>query len=285
MRALDAVDLLSSLTGDVYTLVGSLTGGETGATEIAGPDDRRYVLKWEDDADRRRAREEGVVLAERLRVHAGWPAPRQWTVADSSWLLVWQELLPGAVVTRYTHAMVDELLALHHRRLGLAASSDVDGWPEHLVETLVVGSDTYCIHQSLRDFDDRSRKIVERIEEIGRSADPARFGGGDVVHGDLHAGNLLQVDGELSAVIDLDFTRVGDATFDLTSLALNSLELDVEPGVRTRLFDAGVHSLELDRRLPYVAHILLKCLDWPIRKGRLDEVELWLTHADGLLDL
>jgi hypothetical protein len=285
MRALDAVDLLSSLTGDEYVLIGALTGGETGATEIAGPDDRRYVLKWENDPDRRRARKEGVVLAERLRVDAGWPSPQQLTVPDGDWLLVWQDLLPGAVVTRYTHALVDELLSLHHCRLGLRAERDVDTWPEHLVETLVVGGDGYALHEPLRTFDARTRRVVERIEEIGRAADPARFGGGDVVHGDLHAGNLLQVDGRLSAVVDMDFTRVGDATFDLTSLALNSLELDAEPGVRTRLFDAGVQSLEPERRLPYVAHILLKCLDWPIRKGRLDEVELWLTHADGLLDL
>jgi hypothetical protein len=285
MRALDAVGLLSDLTGGSFTLVGALTGGETGAHEIAGPDDQRYVLKWEDVPPRRAAREVGVVLTERLRGAAGWPVPRQWTAADGTWLLVWQELLPGAVVTRYTHAIVDELFALHERRLGLARSGDTDTWPEHLVETLVVGGDGYALHEPLRTFDARTRRVLERIEEIGRAARAEDLGGDDVVHGDLHGENLLQIDGRLSAVIDMDFTRVGDAAFDLTSIALNSLELDAEPDVRDRLFERGVHALTPERRRAYIAHILLKCLDWPIRKRRLDEVELWLTHADGLLDL
>jgi hypothetical protein len=280
----DAVRRLAAATGEDVTLVGALTGGETGAHEVLGPDGRRFVLKWEDVPSRRAAREVGVVLAERLRTSAGWPVPRQWTVVDDGWLLVWQELLPGAVVACYTHAIVDELFALHDRRLGLAQPGDVDDWPEHLVETLVVGSDTYCIHESLREFDARSRAIVERIEEIGRATDPDALRGDDVVHADLHGENLLQVDGRLSAVIDLDFARIGDAAFDLTSIAVNSLELDAEPGARERLLERGIDDVPPERRLPYVAHTVLKCLDWSIRKGRFDEVERWLRLAPGLFE-
>ena len=50
-------------------------------------------------------------------------------------------------------------------------------------------------------------RVVERIEEMGRALDPADLPGGGVVHGDLHPGNMLQIEGRLSAVVDLDYAR------------------------------------------------------------------------------
>ncbi len=81
----------------------------------------------------------------------------------------------------------------------------------------------------------------------------------------------------------MDYTRVGDATFDLTMLALGSLGVSVDAGVRSRLFDRGVHSLPDAKRRAYVANIVLRSLDWPIRKDRSAEIEFWLTEADRLL--
>jgi hypothetical protein len=37
--------------------------------------------------------------------------------------------------------------------------------------------------------------VVEQIEAIGRALIPADLAGHDIVHADLHPGNLLQVDG------------------------------------------------------------------------------------------
>src|SRR5207253_7243057 len=67
---------------------------------------------------------------------------------------------------------------------------------------------------------------------IGRSLALTDIAGNDIVHGDLHPGNLLQLDGRLSAVIDMDYTRVGDADFDLAMLAVASLEIGVDSGVQ-----------------------------------------------------
>ena len=92
-----------------------------------------------------------------------------------------------------------------------------------------------------------------------------------------------RVNGRLSAVIDLDFAKVGDARFDLVALALSSLATDVEPGVRTRLFEVAIEGLDEPRRSAYVAHILLRNIDWPLRKGRTREAEVWVGHADRLL--
>lgn len=107
------------------------------------------------------------------------------------------------------------------------------------MEILTLGGRDYCLHEPLRAFDVRTRRIVERIEAVGRALDPRDLGSADLVHGDVHPGNLLQVDGELSAVIDMDYTCVGDAGFDLATLALSSLTVSVDRDVRTRLFHRG----------------------------------------------
>lgn len=283
LTAADAVRMLSRASGDDYTLIGPLAGGETGATAISGPHGRRFVLKWSAEPTDQALRRKGVQLADRLRTGAGWPVPAQQVVDHDGWLFVVQDFLTGDPVSGLSHAFVDDVLELHGRRLGLQRPDDADDWAEDLIETLVVGGAGYCLHEPLRGHDHRTRRVVERIEEIGRSLRPDDLRGDDIVHADLHAGNMLQTGGRLVAVVDLDYARVGDAAFDLTTLAMTSLEMATEPGVRHRLFEVGVDSLTEPRRSAYLAHLLLRVLDWPIRKARPAEIEFWLRHADDLL--
>lgn len=72
---------------------------------------------------------------------------------------------------------------------------------------------------------------------------------------------MLEEAGNLSAVVDTDFAVVGDAAFDLVALALSSLTLPCDEGVRDRL----------------------RLLDWSIRRHRAEAVEYWLRHAGDLL--
>lgn len=278
-----AVAMLADALDDEYELVGPLAGGETGATEVRRADGRRFVLKWELDAENQRSRREGARLAERLRTRARWPAPQQQVVDVGDCLLVIQEFMSGTNVDHISHRLVDRLLGLHDARLGLATPGDQSRWAKDMIMVLVEGGNGYCLHQPLRDFDVGTGRVVERIEEIGRSLEPEELDGHDIVHGDLHPGNLLQVNGHLTAVVDMDYTRVGDATFDLTMLALGSLGVSVDPGVRSRLYERGVHALPGTKRRAYVANLVLRNLDWSIRKNRLAETEFWLTEADRLL--
>src|SRR5271169_556532 len=117
-----AVALLQQATGDFYELVGRLSGGETGAHEVRrAADGTRLVLKWETEPDRQSQRRDGVELTERLRTEAGWPVPQQRTVETPRCLLVLQTFMAGHPVRTFTAEMADELLDLHHHRLGLGA--------------------------------------------------------------------------------------------------------------------------------------------------------------------
>jgi hypothetical protein len=283
MSARQAVDLLAATTGDTYELV-VCEGGETGAHEVTGPKGRRLVVKW-DTGPSSETRRHAVVLSERLRVDAGWPVPPQHTVVVEGCLFVLQDFMPGAPIEILGHGVVDRLFELHARRIGLARLSDPSRWPQRLIETLTVGGDGYCVHETLRRHDERTASLVTAIEGFGRAVDPHELGAGDVVHWDLHPGNLLHHHGTLSAVVDTDFAQVGDAAFDLVSLALASLALPCDPGVRSRLFAAAFDDLSDVRRQAYLGHLFIRFLDWPIRRGRDDEVEFWLAHAREMLDL
>jgi hypothetical protein len=73
---------------------------------------------------------------------------------------------------RLTHWLVDDLLSIHHRRLGLADVGDRNGWGDDMIETLVEGGNGYRLHEPLRRHSTQTRRIVERIEEIGRALTP-----------------------------------------------------------------------------------------------------------------
>ncbi len=282
--AVDAVARLADATGDDYRFVGRLAGGETGAHEVRGPDGARLVVKWDDDPGSSDSRRGAVRLTRRLRDEADWPVPHQWAVDAGDRLYVLQDLLPGTPVEFLNHAIVDELLALHGRRLGLGRAESGASMGEHLVDTLVVGGTDYCLHAPLRDHDARTAALVTRVEAFGRTVRAEQFPTDDLIHWDLHCGNLLQVDGQLTAIIDNDFVTVGDAAFDLVCLAMASVDTECEPGVRDRLAAAAFDGLDPVRRNAYTGHLVVRILDWAIRKDRPDEIEAWLAEADRWFD-
>jgi hypothetical protein len=276
-----AVALLGEATGAAFELVGRLSGGETGAHEVRRRSDgERLVLKWETEPASLDLRRDGVELTERLRTRAGWPVPRQRVVEAPGCLLVLQEFMAGDPVRAVTAALAGELLRLHRARLGLGDPRAGAVWARRLIRTLVVGGENYCQHQPLRDHDARTAVLVREVEALGARVTPDDFSGADIVHWDLHPGNLLVEEGTLSAVVDTDFCTVGDASFDLVMLALTSTAVPCAPEVRRDLFRRALDPLPPVRRAAYLGHLFIRLLDWPIRRGSADEVEHWLSQVE-----
>lgn len=275
--------MLSEITCRRFELVGRLAGGETGAHEVRGPDDERLVLKWELDPSSQTSRRVAVGLTDRLHDEARWPVPRQELFDVGSVLLITQELLPGEPVERLTHDLLDQLLELHHARLSLARPEDDSSWPHHLIETLAVGGVGYCLHEPLRHHDRRTADLIDRIENLATALDPDALAGHDIVHWDWHPGNMLEAGGHISAVIDNDFATTGDGAFDLVTLAVTSVQVICEDGVRDRIDIAAFDGLSQQKRQAYEAHLLLRLIDWAIRAQRPDDIEFWVHEAQRRL--
>jgi hypothetical protein len=278
-----AASILSEVTGKPFRHVRRLSGGETGAHQFLEPDGRPIVVKWDTTPDGRAFRGEAVVLSERLRREARWPVPAESVIHAEEVSFIIQEFMPGTPPTTIDHGLVDQLLDLHSRRLGLADPHDPVRWPENLITTLAVGANGYCRHESFHSYDERTRSLIGRIESFGCSLRAEDFVGHDVVHWDLHPGNLLVDGGGLSAVVDSDFAIVGDAGFDLVMLALTSLNVECEPGVQSRLFAEAFNRLDELRAQAYLGHLFVRLIDWPIRRNSPTEVDFWLAKADELL--
>jgi hypothetical protein len=63
------------------------------------------------------------------------------------------------------------------------------------------------------------------------------------------------------------------------------LTLPCEAGVRSRLFGSAFDELDDLKAQSYLAHLFIRILDWPIRRGQFDEVDFWLARADELLKI
>ena len=196
-----------------------------------------------------------------------------------------QEFMAGSPPEAMSHALIEQLLELHRRRMGMAEPSDVDRWSETLITTLTHGGTGYCRHDALRGYTDQTRSLIERVEHCGADLDPGHFGGEDIVHWDLHPGNLLVLDGQLSAVIDTDFAMIGDGRFDLVMIALTSLGVVCEPDVTVRLFSEALDPLDELTAQAYLAHLFVRLIDWPIRRSNPAEVDFWLLQAQTLLTI
>lgn len=240
-------------------------------------------MKWESDPESQHLRRKAVVLSDRLRERAGWPVPHQSMLDVKGYLFVIQEFLDGTSVRRLTHRLVDRLVDLHSQRLGLVQPEDDSRWPDPLIDTLVTGGTSYCLHEPLRTFDQRARGLIERLERFGAALNPEELQGSDVVHWDFYPGNMLEAGGRLCGVIDTDFVTTGDAAFDLVTLAVTSQAIACEAGVRDRLSALAFDGLDETRRQAYVGHLLIRLLDWSIRRGRTEEIEFWLTRGVALL--
>jgi thiamine kinase-like enzyme len=287
VEANSVVEQLSRATGQSYLLVGRMTGGETGAFEVIDGDGRRMVMKWNTEPAVWATLTLATELTDRLRTEARWPVPSQQIlrVGDPGepCQVVLQELMSGHPAVGLTHGLIDRLLDLHHARRGLGRSADPDSWADRLRRTLVDGGNGYCLHEPLRTYDRRTRALLDRVQAIGRALRAEDVAGRDIVHWDLHPGNLLVMDGEVTAIIDTEWATVGDAAFDLVTLALSARDHPCAPGVVGRLWRTAIEATDEPRRAVYVAHLSLRFVDWSIRHHSASDVDRWLDEADRRL--
>jgi len=289
---LDAPALLAELrahSGEALELVGPLPGGQVGAALVRRPDGREGVLThWGDASDAAwdRISRTGELLE--LARGSGIPAPRYELVTRlHGRIAVVQERLPGVPPASVDVHLVETMAGIAGRGAGLLAGRpDVPAVELYLLRS----GPGFCVHATLRDHDERTRRLLALIRRIGFDA-PATMPGDDLVHLDFTTGNVL-VDrtGAVTGVVDWDGIGRGDHRF-----ALVTLRFDLAAPAR----DAQDRSARaaaarwLDARLDAVldpatlrifwAHMGLRMVDWAIRHHGPDDVDRWLTVAASRL--
>lgn len=278
-----------------FELVRTLPGGR--ALEITSNDGTSFVLKWDSVEESKQRRRSAIDVARRLGAEAGWPVPIFDLAEDEEWLYARQHLMPGEEPAQLTRHLFEQVVDLVDSTAGLGSASPSD-WPERLVDTLVAvpaNPTDYCAHGPLRQHSPAGQRLISRIEEIGAdslavdgpnsevvNAEARDSGVGaadDLMHWDLHPGNLLVVDGNLSAVIDLDNAGPGPRGFDLVTFALSSQILPADAGLASTLLDEARDRLSGELWSASVAHLVLRFSNWAMRTGHTKEAEHWIAEG------
>ncbi len=225
----------------------------------------------------------GVVT--RLR-DLGYPAARIYAAGRIPGLVFWvQERLPGTALdpgpgTAAVARLLPELIGLNDAQAGLGTGTD--GWPGLVTRTLITGGDGYCVHSTLAARAD-TRELLAAVRRIGERCGPDIPAGTDFVHYDFTPANLLSDGTAITGVIDVNPPALtGDRAFDLATLLYYCYDHDgIREGLRARVLELT------DPRAAraYLAHLVLRQVDWSLRYPGSRLVTLWPSAwSDGLGD-
>ncbi len=280
------VAAVNERTGAGLTLVAAAGHGASGgAVYVRWPDGRDGVLT-RSPVSPERLRQSADILAE-VRA-AGLPVPLHELIVElgDGIVALVQERLPGAPARRLDAVTIDAMVAVNERFAGLLADR-----PDVPVPALRLGPDQPDRRRStlLAEHSDRSRRLLQRIREIGESA-PAEVAGDDLLHPDLTIGNILYDAGQVTGIVDWNWgVRRGDRRFALLGIYNDLFWSTGYPGGADRAawdrIDAVVAAtIEPDLLRAYWAQLTLDQLGHWIVEGRTEAIELFLRFGEYRLN-
>lgn len=101
----------------------------------------------------------------------------------------------------------------------------------------------------------------------------------DIVHLDFTPANVLLDEGRISGVIDWYGECAGDRAFDLVTLLFYAVE---QPELRTLLLPEVLARTSEGALRLYLAHLIVRQLDWSIRFHAPEVAAYWLQHTQML---
>lgn len=138
----------------------------------------------------------------------------------------------------------------------------------------------YCIIETLRTYSPESAAILDRLQRIveAHAAECPRRR--DIVHWDFHNNNVLMDNNRVSGVIDWERSYSGDRAFDLAIMLFYTW--------RFRDFREALGCALLERTTKgavavYLAHMIVRQLDWSMRHHPKDAVDHYMRTARRVL--
>ena len=257
------------------TLDAPFAGGEQGAYAISDERGAQYALKFTPGDDAFARFQAARDITERLRT-CGYPAPQYRYVGSVDGVAYSvQEALLGRPMGRLDATHLPRLLELNDLQAG-AASNPAEDWPASIIESVAHGFEGYCVIDSLRTYSTETRALLERLQLLVAASAELTCPTDDIVHFDFNPANILVADDTVSGVIDWDGAQAGERSFDLATLLFYAAD---QADVANALWQAAVERSSAAAIRLYLAHLIVRQVDWSIRNHADDVAQYWLIHS------
>jgi len=266
--------------GTAFALDGRLPGGQQdGAYALAEPDGRRAVLK-------QMFAPRAVPIIHRL--HAiGYPTPDvlyHGAAGDGTTYLV-QEFVPGTPIHTLTEAYLDQLFVLNDEQADLnphPQANLLESWSVYAQEVVFARSSVWV--RALGNHSPTTASLLSALQQATLPYAGTLLPNTDVVHGDLHSGNIIVEHGRISGVVDLVYAGYGTRAIDLASLLYTMDSDDYAPVIRQRLrarlierFGPAVYAI-------CMAYRAIVVLEWAIRHGSVGLIDRCVRAGRAICD-
>lgn len=273
------IQLINERHRTSYRLGQRFDRGEQGAYAIFDEQDRPYVLKWAPGTALLSSLHRARVLTERL-VDFGYPLPRYrhlGVIEGNSFAI--QERLPGAPMGQLDEAHLPRLLELNDFQAGQAAQLESD-WPAFITSSVLVGFDQYCVVSSMERYSAATCELLSILQHLVAGQVDADYSTNDIVHFDFNPMNILVDGDEISGIVDWDSPFAGDRAFDIATLLFYAHR---RPDLRERLWQAAVERTAPAIVAVYLAHLIVRQVDWSIRHHDQAVIDHWIRASQRIM--
>lgn len=290
----DLLQAVSNAVGAPVRLVGPTVRGESGSTFDIEIGETSAILKLAQDGPGVHDNQRRLLRIVDLLRARGYPAPHYLGIgsADGTVFAV-QRRLPGEmldagpgqpVAAGTLVTVLPDLLDVIELQRD-AGDLALPPWPAWLLDTIHVGGDGYCLHETMRDRPDTAT-ILDRLRRLAtrHARGPVRTS--DIVHFDLSPANVLHDHGRLCGVIDWNVpfsgASQGDRGFDLATLLFYSYDI---AAARNRLWKTATAVSGARWTVVYLTHLVLRQVEWSVRHhpGSPEETR-FINLATAILD-
>lgn len=280
MQWLELLQEINAIHQTTFELGERYTVGEQGAFALVDQQGRRGILKWMAGPQAVERLEWAQAVTEQLR-GSGYPAPRYLYIgkAHGGAYSIQSALAGTPLPLNATAEYVSRLLELNTMQVGQALAGLPD-WHQEAVNTVLFGGDGYCLHSSLQQYSSGTAMLLVELQKLVSAHQDAPHQKHDVVHGDFQHANILAYDHQITGVVDWDAAYAGDCVFDIATLLFYSYE---DCAVRQQLWQYALQRASLRLLSVYLAHMILRQVDWSLRYHDQRTFEHYLNRGNTLL--
>lgn len=280
---MDADEILEQINrqrGTSYKIVGRYAQGESGAaSQVSDEHGSRYMLKI-DAADNSEFRAQHAAHATSRLRRLGYPAPEYiatGSVEGMSYVL--QTAMRGKPVRdRVTLAILPQLLHLNDLQRG--QGDLLNDEPERIIRGVMQGYAEYCVIDTLRTYSAESAAMLDSLQRIVTAHGSECPKRNDIVHFDFHTNNVLIEGDHVTGVIDWEGSESGDCAFDLATMLFYAWPFEE---FREQLMRALLERTTRGAAAIYLAHMIVRQLDWSMRHHPREAVDRYMNTARAMM--